>query len=737
MRSSPSCFAWVRPLPLRLRQLPLHTVAPFSPITGEKIGAPFANPETAAVDESTGNIFVGSGAFGGNVDNSVDILSAEGGIPSGVASPFKITGLHFENGEFAVVPAVDNSAASPNKGALYVPDEGTVVKKYVRNPVAEKYELADELSSVPPMQGLEGVAVDKDGNVYAASYIGGVSGFGTITKFSATGEELTQFEATEADSRPKHLAIDSAGDLFVNTGGHKVFKYPANPLGEIEATNFEEVPVAFGQPQSVALDRSSNTLFVGYAGDVPRIGEYDATSLVEKGEFKVPSVEEGVRLAVNSAAGWLYASDELRLRQVAVLSLGGATLADAGTTEPTAVSATRATLNGVVNPQGLAVGECKFELGATTLPCEGALPTDSSPHLVTALASGLGPNTSTRYKLVVNNANGSNSSGIKLVGTAGIAKTAAASSITPSEAMLNGIVRPEGSIVTECRFEIGLTSAYGESLPCNPAAADIPSDFEPHSVSATAVGLIVGTTYHYRIVVNGGLGSENGEDRSFTALGPSVKGISFSKVTETGATLESLVNPRGEATVYHFEYGSAGPCASEPCVSVPSADASAGSGTSDVLASQAVGGLKPATTYYFRIVLSSADGTGHSPESTFTTYDAPPTFGRCPVNDGFRGGAPSAKLSDCRAYEQATPVDKNGNDASGQQFKVQASLSGDGLTSQTKGGLPGGEGGSSYPLYLSHRTPRAGPPKVGCHRPATETSTGLSVGRLISATPST
>src|SRR4029077_5190225 len=125
--------------------------------------------------------------------------------------------------------------------------------------------------------------------------------------------------------------------------------------------------------------------------------------------------------------------------------------------------------------------------------------------------------------------------------------------------------------------------------------------------------------------------------------------------------------------------------------SVPVPDEAIGAGNTAAAVAQAVKGLSPATTYHYRVVGANGAGGSHSADGTFTPYDVSPVFDPCP-NDGFRLGHPSAILPDCRAYEQATPVDKNGNDVTGAQFLVQASLAGDGITSVTKGGLPGGEG---------------------------------------------
>jgi hypothetical protein len=71
----------------------------------------------------------------------------------------------------------------------------------------------------------------------------------------------------------------------------------------------------------------------------------------------------------------------------------------------------------------------------------------------------------------------------------------------------------------------------------------------------------------------------------------------------------------------------------------------------------------------------------------------------CP-NESLRGG-PSAALPDCRAYEQVTPVDKDGTNPTGGPSFVQAMPSGDGITFLTDSGVPGGVGAGEFPLYLS------------------------------------
>ncbi len=124
--------------------------------------------------------------------------------------------------------------------------------------------------------------------------------------------------------------------------------------------------------------------------------------------------------------------------------------------------------------------------------------------------------------------------------------------------------------------------------------------------------------------------------------------------------------------------------------------------------SVAVSGLQGGTDYHFRLFAENSKGKDEGPEATFTTLSPPPSFPSCP-NDPFRSGEfaplgrPSASLPDCRAYEQATPVGKDGNDAFGQVGFLKASSAGDAVTYMSSSGIPGGEGAQALPAYLASR----------------------------------
>ncbi len=101
--------------------------------------------------------------------------------------------------------------------------------------------------------------------------------------------------------------------------------------------------------------------------------------------------------------------------------------------------------------------------------------------------------------------------------------------------------------------------------------------------------------------------------------GPTVSGESASAASETGATLSAAVNPAGQATTYAFEYGTS------EHYSVQTAVQSAGAGTSPTTVSIVLSGLRPGTTYHYRVLATNAGGTTAGSDATFkTTGIAPP-----------------------------------------------------------------------------------------------------------------
>jgi hypothetical protein len=207
--------------------------------------------------------------------------------------------------------------------------------------------------------------------------------------------------------------------------------------------------------------------------------------------------------------------------------------------------------------------------------------------------------------------------------TAPTATTGAASSITTASAVLHATVNPNGSTTTYA-FQYGTTTNYG-SQTSTTAAGSGTKDVAAH---VTISSLVSGTTYHYRVVATNPNGTAAGADAMFvsTSNAPVVVLGTPSLVTANAATLTGSVNPNHKATTYTFQYGTTAG------YGLQSAPVSVGSGQASKSVSTTLTGLASGTTYYYRLVAVSADGTGVSAGRTLvTTGTAVSPTGPAPV----------------------------------------------------------------------------------------------------------
>lgn len=101
-----------------------------------------------------------------------------------------------------------------------------------------------------------------------------------------------------------------------------------------------------------------------------------------------------------------------------------------------------------------------------------------------------------------------------------------------------------------------------------------------------------------------------GEDRAYA---PYASTDVASGVSRTGATVSGSVLPEGQSATYRFDYGTTANYGSS------TGTASAGSGTVPAAESATLSGLRPSTTYHYRIQGTNATGTGYGADRTFTT----------------------------------------------------------------------------------------------------------------------
>jgi hypothetical protein len=223
------------------------------------------------------------------------------------------------------------------------------------------------------------------------------------------------------------------------------------------------------------------------------------------------------------------------------------------------------------------------------------------------------------------------------------AVTGVASEQTAESAVVSGTVNPLGIAVDSCEFEYAsaeeyaLAKAYTHSKPCEkPEAAQVGAGTEAVAVHAKLEGLAPNGLYHYRLkAANAKYGAEYGHDATFGV--PQILRQSATEVAADSARLTAEVDPEGAPTEYTFEYGTSEAYGShtEP--------RSAGAGRSLEGLSEQVSGLRPQTTYHFRLVASNVSGVSRGPDVSFTTPATSPPG--------------SSVLPDDRAYELVSPAD--------------------------------------------------------------------------------
>jgi hypothetical protein len=249
---------------------------------------------------------------------------------------------------------------------------------------------------------------------------------------------------------------------------------------------------------------------------------------------------------VSASLSALQANTTYRFRLFAENGAGSAVSAvKSFATSPTAftgqaspIGDTTATLNGTVNPVGVALTACKFEYltaaayaengngysgpnvpasKACTPPAE-SIEADFQAHAVSAPVTGLAKNTTYHFRLSATTTSGTVVGSDQTFLTLGPPRVIVeyADSQGIDSARLNAKINPSG-FATTYRFEWGPDATYGHRVP---AEADLfaGSGTTEVLVNANLTGLTPSSTYHFRIVATNASGTTEGPDRSFTTL---------------------------------------------------------------------------------------------------------------------------------------------------------------------------------------------------------------------------
>ena len=167
---------------------------------------------------------------------------------------------------------------------------------------------------------------------------------------------------------------------------------------------------------------------------------------------------------------------------------------------------------------------------------------------------------------------------------------------------------------------------------------------------------------------------------------PVVTGESASEVTARSARINADIVGNLDETTFHVDYGTAGPCSSNPCASTQEFP-SIGAALTPRQGSGLINDLEPNTQYYFRVVATNGKGSDDGEDGIFRTF-ALSTFAPCP-NNLARQQTGAAFLLDCRAYELVSAENQGG-------YNVESDL----VPGQVPyGGYPGARDKALYAVH--------------------------------------
>jgi hypothetical protein len=477
-------------------------------------------------------------------------------------------------GESLVSVAVDQS-----NGDVYVLESNFAgIGKGVIDKFDEKGVYAGVQITAPPTGSFafgigSGLAVDNSSSANKGDLYVGDTENGVVDRFSSAGAYLGQIDGAQTPAgsiEPAGLAVDAAGDLYVADDAHAVvdkFGPAGNYISQIVSSH-----LAAGMG-SIALDSAGNL----YVDNVCLVIECEVHNVVKfnaAGAF-VSEFDSNYALsvAVNPANNYVYINDSYET--VEYEPSGGLVGVFGKNNSFTFGIAVDGSSGKVYNPSWF---------GRGTVSIYG-------PDVVVPTVT-----------------------------------TGSGSDVRETSASLSGQVDPDvahgGGPATECAFEYGTSTTYGQTAPCSPAAPYAAAT----DVSADISGLLPSTTYHFRLTaMNANKIASDSEDGTFTTSGPpAVNSESAQRALTKTAIVEAQINPFGSDTTCQVQYiddagfqssGYAG------AITTPCAKPDLGSGFGDQSAgATTLTGLHVNTTYHYRFVATNASGTTYGEDQTVVTF---------------------------------------------------------------------------------------------------------------------
>ena len=357
-----------------------------------------------------------------------------------------------------------------------------------------------------------GIAVDQEGNVWVVDEMNH-----RVQKFNSKGEYVGKFGSFGTGNgqfnEPSDVAITAVGDLWVtDSGNDRVQKFNAQGqyLGQFGSSG--TAVGKFAMPKGIAIGIDGTIWVTDHT--YRRVQQFSAA-----GTF-IRAVGE-TSYGGNGQTAFYYPDG------IAVDGTGKVWVADRKNHKIQKLSSTGNYL-GSFGSQGSADGQFEYPSVIDVKPSGDLLVADRSNGRIRQFTpSGefvtkFGIQTGSEQEGLATAPGGTVyvSQGLKgkvekwqqpLPG----ATTGSATSVGARQATLNGTVNPQG-LSTTYRFDYGLTTAYGNSIPV--PSQGIGGGTTPIAVDELVEGLEPWTTYHYRLVASSGSGTVYGADMTLKTL---------------------------------------------------------------------------------------------------------------------------------------------------------------------------------------------------------------------------
>jgi PKD repeat protein len=309
------------------------------------------------------------------------------------------------------------------------------------------------------------------------------------------------------------------------------------------------------------------------------------------------------------------------------VSSGGYLPPVATTGAATGIDDQGATLQGSVNPENQSVSY-QFIYGTAANSLTSSTPASSGPAgqsavSVSATVSGLAPSTTYYYELVASaggqpypgSVQSFTTSASKSPSQTPVVATGSASQASSSGALLTGTINPDGPASVTYEFSYGTSAS---NLSQTTASVTIGGGTVATPISAPLTGLVPHRTYYFQLGVSLSGQTYLGVVHSFKTRypTPSVHTGHAGGITSTSAVVSGSVNPHGDSARYLVEFGS------RRSYGHSTTAVEAGAGTSRQQLTIVVTGLRPHTTYHYRVIAQNTGATAVGADQTFTTSRA-------------------------------------------------------------------------------------------------------------------